>query len=94
MLYVQGTSNRYAERRSYEKLSVEAQNQIEGLRDIDWKKNQLLTLEKSTIPPKDGDLFVFSPKENIYFMGRVLSEKIAHKQQDVFINEKTVVCLF
>lgn len=78
----------------YALLPEEKQRQLDELKNWNWKEHQLKTLKKSRIPPQVGDLFVFSPKDGIFFMGRVIETNIQHKDKDIFIDGKNIVFLF
>ena len=55
-----------------------------------YKSFQLLKIKKSYIFPEKGDVFVFQPKENIYFYGLVINAHLNNLQG----NDLYVVALF
>lgn len=56
-------------------------------------KENLLVLKKSRKEIKDGDVFVLSPKEGLYFYGKVIMASIKH-QNDGWMNGCHVIFLF
>jgi len=57
-------------------------------------KENLLVLKKSKNPVKEGDVFVVSPKEGVYFFGKVLEADIQHIGGDPWITGSYVICIF
>lgn len=41
-----------------------------------------------------GDIFVLSPRENIFFYGKVLKTNIDHIEHDTFVQGKNVIFIF
>lgn len=58
------------------------------------KDYQLSVIKRKRGKPKEGDIFLVSPREDVYFYGRVLKAGINHITNDVFINGKSVVFIF
>lgn len=56
-------------------------------------KENLLILKKSRKEIKDGDVFVLSPKEGLYFYGKVIMANIKHPNDD-WMNGCHVIFLF
>lgn len=89
-------TNPIAERhmKRYNELPQEAREKLDELDTWNWREHQLLKLKRSKIPPAAGDVFVFSPREGIYFFGKVLEDNIRHRTRDVTFDGKSVVFLF
>lgn len=85
-------SSRWKKR--FSELSIEVQNKIKALDGMNPKDYQLRFIKKSKVEPKEGDVFLISPREGIYFYGCVLTANIRHIDNDVFIHGKNVVVIF
>src|SRR5690606_15899428 len=67
---------------------------IKELDNKDPKEYQLKVIKKTKCKPKEGDIFLVSPREGIYFYGRVFKAEIKHIANDTFINGKNAVFIF
>lgn len=72
----------------------DVQLKIKELDEANPKDYQLKVIKKSKIKPKEGDVFLVSPREGIYYYGRVLKTEIKHITNDTFIHGKSVVFIF
>ena len=81
-------------KKRFSEQSIEIQNKLKQLDTIGVKDYQLKVIKKSKIEPKDGDIFVLSPREGIFFYGRVLKANIEHVTKDSFIHGKHVIVIF
>lgn len=67
---------------------------IKELDNMNPKDYQLKVIKKSKDKLQEGDVFIVSPREGIYFYGRVLKTNINHITNDTFIHGKNVVVIF
>ncbi len=51
---------------------------LDKLRNMNPNDYQLKVIKKKRTMPMDGDIFVLSPQEGIYFYGKVLKANIQH----------------
>ena len=75
-------------------LPEDKKKALEELNNMNWKEYQLKVIKRKKPQIKDGDIFVLSPKEGVYFYGRVLQSNIDHITKDDFIQGKHVVFIF
>lgn len=80
--------NRYAAQ------SDETKRKLDELKKADPKQYQLKVIKRTRNEPSEGDIFVLSPRENIYFYGRVLKSNINHIWKDTFVHGKNVIVVF
>ena len=78
----------------YSAQSNDIKSKLDGLDNARPKDYQLKVIKKSKTEPVEGDIFVLSPREDIYFYGRVLKSNINHISQDTFVHGKSVVVIF
>lgn len=75
--------------------SVEQRKKLDDLKNMHWKEYSLKKIKKQKITPKQGDVFLISPKENMFFYGVVVQEKPALIDNDdywvVFILREPIV---
>jgi hypothetical protein len=74
--------------------SEEIQMRIKALDNMSPKDYQLRVIKKVKNSPKEGDVFLISPREGVYFYGRVLKSDINHIANDIFIHGKFVIVIF
>jgi len=55
---------------------------------------QLKVIKRTRTKPAEGDIFILSPRENLFFYGRVLISNINHIAQSPFIHGKSVIVIF
>jgi len=85
-------SQRWKER--YASQTDEVKAKLDNLSGMNPKDYQLKVIKKSKVEPMEGDVFVLSPKENIYLYGKVLKANIQHVSNDIFIYGKSVIFIF
>ncbi len=78
----------------FEKLPLAIQQQLEEHRinppdDCDFK-----TIKRSRKPQCEGDVFLFSPCDSIYFYGKVIRANIAHISDSSWYNGANVIFIF
>ena len=78
----------------FESLSLEIQKELDDFYDTKAATHQLKVIKKSRSIPKVGDVFLVSPREGIYFYGKVLVANIVRKVPDSFVEGKHVVFIF
>lgn len=75
-------------------LTEEVKNKLEALEKLKPKEYQLRLIKKTKPVLQEGDVFVLSPRENVYFYGKVLRVNIDHIEKDTFVHGKNVVFIF
>lgn len=75
-------------------LPEHIQNQIREKKNKDFKSFQLRTIKKSNSKPNIGDVFVYSPRENIYFYGKVIENCIVSKDKLKCLDGHILVALY
>ena len=78
----------------FESLNLEIQKELDNFYDTKAATHQLKVIKKSRSIPKVGDVFLVSPREGIYFYGKVLVSNIVRKVPDSFVEGKHVVFIF
>ena len=78
----------------FESLNLEIQKELDDFYDTKAATHQLKVIKKSRSIPKVGDIFLVSPREGIYFYGKVLVANIVRKVPDSFVEGKHVVFIF
>jgi len=81
-------------KKRYSSQPFEVKEKLDALSKMPPKEYQLRTILKSKIPPRDGDIFLLSPRENIFFYGKVIKADIDHLEKDPFIHGKSLVFIF
>ncbi len=81
-------------KKRYSELTEEVKNEIEALEKLKPKEYQLRVIKKTKPELQEGDVFVLSPRENIYFYGKILRTNINHIERDTFVHGKNVVFIF
>jgi hypothetical protein len=85
-------SNEWKKR--YSSQPIEIQRKLDILDGMKPKDYQLNVIKKSKIELNNGDVFLLSPRENIYFFGKVIKAYINHHEKDPFIHLKNLVFIF
>lgn len=81
--------------RKYEEQDERGKEQIDMLRKSKPKDYQLKVIKRKRIKPESGDVFLLSPREDIYFYGKVLKANIDHiKGSNSFMHGGNVVFIF
>lgn len=78
----------------YSKQPSMVKEKLDCLNQPNTKDYQLRISKKQTEKIKKGDVFLLSPRENVYFYGKVLDTDIKHKKKDIFIEGKNLVFIF
>ena len=78
----------------YNKLSTIDKEKIDKLKEINPKEFQLRVIKRKRIRPQEGDVFVLSPREGMYFYGKVLKSNIERVDNNTFIEGSNVVAIF
>ncbi|MTI58312.1 immunity 26/phosphotriesterase HocA family protein [Geosporobacter ferrireducens] len=78
----------------YAEQSEEIKEKLDALDKMKPKDYQLRVIKKTKPELKDGDVFVLSPRENVYFYGKVLKANINHINNDTFVQGKHLVFIF
>lgn len=81
-------------KRRYSEQTADTKERLDALDKMKPKDYQLRLIKKSKIELKDGDVFVLSPRENIFFYGKILKSNIIHIAKDTFVHGKNVVFIF
>ena len=80
--------------KKYNKLTQEDKEKIDLLYEIDPKEFQLRVIKRKRIRPQEGDVFGLSPREGMYFYGKVLKSNIETVDNNPFIEGSNVVAIF
>jgi len=78
----------------YQTLPAEVQDRIDAIDKMKPKEYQLKVIKKSKPEIKEGDIFLLSPDEDVYYYGKVLKANINHIKQDTFVQDKHLVFIF
>ena len=81
-------------KRRYSEQSAEVKKRIDAIDQMNPKEYQLRVLKKTKNELFEGDVFVLSPRENIFFYGKILKVNINHIDKDTFVHGKNVVFIF
>lgn len=78
----------------YASQTKEVRDKLDAIDKMKPKEFQLKVIKKSKPKIKEGDIFVLSPIENVYFYGKVLKANINHISNDTFVQDKHLVFIF
>lgn len=78
----------------YAQQSDKVKEKLDALDNMKPKDYQLKVIKKTKQEIKDGDVFILSPRDNIYFYGKVLKANISHISNDIFVQGKHLVFIF
>lgn len=78
----------------YSKLPSGVQKQLDDFERLNPNEYQLLCIKKEKPKLKEGDVFVLSPRANIYFYGKIFRTNISHIQSNAMVQGKNVVFIF
>jgi hypothetical protein len=81
-------------KKRYSSQPIEIQRKLDILDELKPKEYQLNVIKKSKMELKNGDVFLLSPRENIFFYGKVVTAYINHLEKDPFIHLKNLVFIF
>lgn len=85
-------SHRWKER--YSQQSDVVKDKLDSFKKMKPKDYQLKVIKRSKNKPVDGDVFVLSPRDGVYFFGKVLNSDIQHIREEIFLHRKCMVCIF
>jgi len=78
----------------YSEQPYDIKEKLDALDKMKLKDYQLRVIKKTKLEIKDGDVFVLSPREEVYFYGKVLKANINHTSNDTFVQGKHLVFIF
>jgi hypothetical protein len=78
----------------YNTQPQEIREKLDKLRNINPNEFQLKVIKGKRTVLMDGDIFVLSPQDGIYFYGKVMKANIQHISGDAFINGQNLVFIF
>lgn len=78
----------------YNSLSDEKKKKIDEMKKNGFNNYQLRLIKRKRTEIREGDVFVLSPRKEIYFYGKVLKTHIQHLDSNDFIYDKNVVFIF
>ena len=81
-------------KKRHSELTEEVKKKLEALETLKPKEYQLRLIKKTKPVLQEGDVFVLSPRENVYFYGKALRTNINHIENDTFVQGKNVVFIF
>lgn len=81
-------------KKRYSEMPEDVKKKLETLEQLKPKDYQLRLIKKTKPELHDGDVFVLSPRENVFFYGKVLRTNINHIEKDTFVHGKNVVFIF
>lgn len=77
----------------YNAQSESVKKQLDRLYNAAPSEYKLNVIKRKRIQPQEGDVFLVSPRENIYFYGKVLRANIRNPYDD-WVNEQNMVVIF
>ena len=77
----------------YNAQSESIKKQLDRLYQANPSEYKLKVIKRKRIQPQEGDVFLVSPRENIYFYGKVLRANIRNAYDD-WVNEENMVVIF
>ena len=77
----------------YNAQSESIKKQLDWLYDADPNEYKLKVIKRKRIQPQEGDVFLVSPRDDIYFYGKVLRANISNPY-DTWVNEQNMVVIF
>lgn len=72
----------------------EVKRKLDALDNMDPQDYQLRMIKRKRPTIVDGDIFVLSPRENVYFFGKVLKANINHINSNSFVQGNHLVFIF
>lgn len=81
-------------KKRYSKQTADIKEKLDALDQMKPKDYQLRLIKKTKVKLRDGDVFVLSPRKNVFFYGKVLKTNINHIEKDTFVHGKNVVIIF
>lgn len=80
--------------RRYSTLDADVIKQLDDFNELSIEDYQLKVIKRKRQEIKDGDVFILSPKEGIYFYGKVIKSNIKHKYETSFLHQQNLVFIF
>ena len=81
-------------KKRYSEQTDDVKKKLDALDKSNPREYQLRLIKKTKPVLQDGDVFVLSPRENVFFYGKVLKTPINHIEKDTFVHGKNVVLIF
>lgn len=81
-------------KKRYDNLEPVIQKELDTFFKEKSSNYRLKVIKKSNLKPVTGDIFVLSPRDGIYFYGKVMVANIVRKVPDTFVEGKNVVFIF
>jgi len=81
-------------KKRYSEQPEDIKNKLDELKQLNVKEYQLRLIKRTKPILQDGDVFVLSPRENLFFYGKILKANIMHVNNDIFIQGKNVAFIF
>jgi len=78
----------------YAAQPLEIRNKLDALDEMKAKDYQLRLIKRKRMEINEGDVFVLSPREGIYFYGKVMKTNIISVDNDSFIEGMNVAFFF
>lgn len=78
----------------YSEQPDEIKVKLDTLDKMSPNEYQLRVIKKNNPTLKEGDVFVLSPRENVYFYGKILKANIINNNNDTFVHGNNLVFLF
>ena len=78
----------------YNELDEKTKRKLDLFYNVDHKQHQLFEIKKIKRDIQTGDIFVVSPREGIYFYGRVLEGNIEREDKDCFFHGNHFIVIF
>lgn len=78
----------------FSKQPDEIKEKLDTLDKMNPNEYQLRVIKKNKPTLKEGDVFVLSPRENVYFYGKILKANITNNNNDTYVQGKNLVFLF
>lgn len=78
----------------YDRLDPTTQKELDTFFKEKSSNYRLNVIKKSRQKPAEGDVFVLSPREGIYFFGKVMVANIVREVPDSFVEGKHVIFIF
>jgi hypothetical protein len=78
----------------YSKQPDDIKEKLDTLDKMNPNEYQLRVIKKNKPTLEEGDVFVLSPRENVYFYGKILKVNITNHNNDTYVHGKNLVVLF
>ncbi len=78
----------------YNAQPKDVRDRLDKLNNMHPNEYQLKVIKRKRTALTDGDIFVLSPQDGIYFYGKVMKTNIRHIGGDSFINGQNLIFIF